>query len=286
MTHDDAFAADLALALNERVADLQPIGGGDISRAYKVTLATGEPLFAKTRANVPADFFEAEADGLRAIGETQAMPMPEVRALSASWIALEWIETTTPMPAYWEQLGQHLATLHRDTVGNVHGYARDNYIGLTQQANAEMRDAVAFWRDQRLAPQLDLARRKGLTTPEMDRLGDALLEKLGQILHADTPSSLLHGDLWSGNALCGPEAMPFLIDPAVYHGPREAELALCHLFGGFDQRFFDAYDEAWPLGSGADERRPVYALYHLLNHLNLFGQSYAGRVLDVLRRYT
>ncbi len=285
MTHTDALTADLAATLGTRVAHLHPISGGDISQAYRVVLGDDTTLFAKTRADVPDDFFEKEADGLRALQDGGVLSVPGVQAVNASWIVLDWIEPQPLLPRDWETLGERLAAHHRHNALHTFGYAQDNYIGLTQQTNPQTTDPVAFWRDARLAPQLDLARRAGRTTPELDKLGAQLLGRLPDLLPADVPACLLHGDLWRSNVLCAADGAPFLIDPAVYYGPREAEIALCHLFGGFDTRFFDAYNATWPLEKEAEDRRSLYAIYHLLNHLNLFGGAYQQQVLDVLRHY-
>lgn len=273
--------AELGAAVREQT----PVAGGDICRAFRLSLTDGRVVFAKTRADAPADFFTVEAEGLRALAAAEGLAVPDVLAVGPDVLALEWIAPGEALPRYWEQLGQGLATLHQTTQRPVHGWHRDGYIGRTPQINAQTSDAAAFWRDARLGPQLALARQNGLTTAELDRLGERLLARLPDLLDPALPACLLHGDLWSGNAQPSASGTAFVFDPAVYYGPREAELALCHLFGGFDQRFFDAYEAAWPLGAGAEERRPLFALYHLINHLNLFGGGYRNAVLGVLRRY-
>ncbi|HSH81210.1 MAG TPA: fructosamine kinase family protein, partial [Herpetosiphonaceae bacterium] len=142
------------------------------------------------------------------------------------------------------------------------------------------------FRERRLRPQMDLARAGGRLPATRERLLDRLLERLDRwIDHRPEPPSLIHGDLWGGNWLTNTNGRPALIDPAVYYGHREAELAMCRLFGGFPDTFFAAYDEAWPPLPGRDERLPLLQLYHLLNHLNLFGEGYGGQVDGVLRRY-
>lgn len=285
MSGADAALAGIESALGTAVVRRDAVGGGDISGAFRLHLADGRACFAKTRVGAPRDFFEVEVDGLRALAAAGALRVPEVLAVGSSWIALEWIQAARPSGAYWEAFGGALALQHRRTARLLHGWHRDGYIGRTPQPNPLMDDAAAFWRDARLAPQLARARANGRIDAELGRLGDRLLTRLPDLLPTGEPAGLLHGDLWSGNAAAGENEAPVVFDPAAYYGPREAELAMCHLFGGFDPRFFDAYEAVWPLTPGAETRRPLYALYHLLNHLNLFGAAYLGQVRAVLRRY-
>lgn len=204
-----------------------------------------------------------------------------------AWIVLEWLDViTSPGPADWTALGQGLAALHRSTHG-AWGWEADGYIAALPQVNTLSESWADFWRDHRLRPQLERARSvPGIGDPDdWRRLKDALPEILS--LAAEDGPSLLHGDLWSGNVLMTASA-PALIDPTVYRGHREVDLAMADLFGGFDPRFRAAYEEAWPLQPGYEVRRSVYQLYYLLVHVNLFGASYAGRtrrtLLDALRR--
>ena len=165
------------------------------------------------------------------------------------------------------------------------GFEEDNYIGATPQPNAWTDDWVTFFAEQRLGFQLRLAADNGFGG-ELARLGERLLSRLGELIDEPAePACLLHGDLWGGNYLCDAEGQPVLIDPAAYYGRREAELAMTTLFGGFDSAFYGAYEEAWPLAPGSAERLEIYKLYHLLNHLNLFGGGYLGGCLGVLRRF-
>jgi fructosamine-3-kinase len=172
----------------------------------------------------------------------------------------------------WAALGQMLAKLHRQT-GPRFGWHRDNWIGATPQVNGWRDDWSEFWQECRIRPQLELARKNGFSLPEPPRLKNH-----------QPQASLLHGDLWSGNAGFI-EKGPVIFDPAVYYGDREADIAMTELFGGFPARFYDAYNEAFPLPAGYETRKHFYNLYHLLNHLNIFGAGYLGRVqatLDLL----
>ena len=275
---------EVGRALGADVLAATPLGGASTGAAFRLALADGSHLFVKTWPGAPPDFFAVERDGLAALAAAGGLRVPGVRAVAPAWIALEWIETGAFAPACQARLGERLAAHHYATAREQHGWHRDGYIGRTPQPNPRVADGAAFWRDARLAPQLARARQHGRATPEMVRLGEGLLYRLPALLPADTPACLLHGDLWRGNAACA-EGQPVVFDPAAYYGPREAELALCHLFGGFGAAFFDAYQSAWPLDAGAAGRRDLYALYHLLNHLNLFGAAYFDGVMDVLRRY-
>jgi len=164
---------------------------------------------------------------------------------------------------------------------------RSNYIGANPQPNEPGPSWVEFFRDRRLGFQRQLARRNGYLDPARERLLERLMSRLTEwIDEAACAPSLLHGDLWGGNFIAGAAGEPVLIDPAVYYGDREAEIAFTGLFGGFGPRFYAAYDEAWPLAPGYAERRDLYNLYHLLNHLNLFGEGHGGSVDAILRRYS
>ena len=173
-------------------------------------------------------------------------------------------------------LGRMLAQAHRRP-GPAFGWDRDNYIGATPQPNGWLENWPQFWSERRMKPQLELAKRNGFSLPTVP------LETLQG--HSPQPS-LLHGDLWSGNASFTPQG-PVVFDPAAYFGDREADLAMTELFGGFPREFYDAYHAAFPLPAGHAQRKHLYNLYHLLNHLNLFGRSYLGQVeetLDLLLR--
>jgi fructosamine-3-kinase len=200
-----------------------------------------------------------------------------------AWLALEWLHPAPRSPEFLERLGRGLAQMHRASTDPSWGWDRDNFIGSLAQQNAPADTWLGFWRDRRLGPQLNLARRSG-RLPGREADWERLFDRLPAILRPadeDGPS-LLHGDLWSGNVLS--TAMgPALIDPATYRGHREADLAMADLFGGFGDRFHAAYGEVWPLQPGYEARRPVYQLYYLLGHVNLFGGGYVGQTAETLR---
>ena len=216
-----------------------------------------------------SDAFAAEADGLEAL--RPHLRVPKVLECGNGYIELEFLQLERT--GDWAALGRMLAKLHRQT-GPRFGWHRDNYIGLSPQQNGWCEDWMAFWRERRLRFQLEMARENGFDL-EMPSL--ALLEK------HKPQASLLHGDLWSGNAGFTADG-PVIFDPAVYYGDRETDLAMTELFGGFPREFYRAYDAAFPLPEGYEQRKHLYNLYHLLNHLNIFGGGYLGQVKETLGR--
>jgi len=314
-------AIEAALAGAGRPATItgsRPVGGGCIHRAEIVTLEDGPgaparqtgsgdrgELFVKSnRGAQAAAMFETEAEGLRALAAPGAIRVPRDplpgTADDLSFLVMEAIPTgTSPGRAdqgFFEDFGRRFARLHRQTGqtrGPRFGFDRDNFIGSTAQPNGWMEDWVEFFRVRRLGFQIGLARERGLSDPELDRLMDRLLDRLDEWIDLpDEPACLLHGDLWSGNYLIGEQGHgsdqggePVLVDPAVYHGHREADLAMTELFGGFSSAFYRAYEEEWPLPPGSADRRRLYQLYHLLNHLNLFGRGYRGQAVAIARRF-
>ena len=280
-----------------RITAAKGLGGGCISPAARIELDDGEAFFVKWEEGAPGgrDAFEAEAEGLRALAAAgPSLRIPEVIGVGAgggapAFLLLEFV----PPGAgdgndYGRRLGRGLAELHRsdadpahpDIRADVHGWRRDNRIGALPQGNAPLEGWAAFWRDRRLAPQLEMARSGGHLAGRGGAAVEKVVERCEEALAgagADGPS-LLHGDLWGGNAYPGPNGEPVLIDPAVYRGHREVDLAMSELFGGFPASFLDAYHEAWPVDAVYPAvRRPLYQLYYLLVHVNLFGAGYVGR---------
>jgi fructosamine-3-kinase len=237
------------------------------------------------------EMFEAEAAGLALLAAAQAVRVPAVVAhgtalpgVAPAYIAMEWIDRGREQRSAGETLGRQLAELHRMTAP-AYGLDHGNYCGATPQDNRTLPMWVEFYGVRRLGFQMELAGRQGLLPKERRRRLEHLIGNLSRwIDESACRPSLLHGDLWGGNWLVDAAGQPVLIDPAVYYGDREAELAMCRLFGGFPADFLAAYDESWPPAPGRDERIPLYQLYHLLNHLNLFGEGYGGQVDSVLRR--
>ena len=263
-----------------------PVGGGGINRAYRVPSDRG-PLFAKLNNTVALTMFEAEADGLKALENTASLAVPKAHSLGrvaeTAYLFLEWLDLGAKSVAAETALGVGLARQHR-VAGERFGWSRDNVIGATPQPNEPANDWVEFLRERRLGFQFALAAENGLPRETQDA-GSELLDRLERFFDVEvTVPSLLHGDLWSGNWGASASDVPYIFDPAVYYGDREADLAMSRLFGGFGAAFYDAYADEWPLPPGWEARVDVYNLYHLLNHFNLFGSGYLGQVSGALAR--
>lgn len=280
---------------NTRITDQTPMSGSDLNRICRLTLNTGERVFAKYNSPERFDTFRAEAEGLDAIRKTGCIPTPAVygygtdRDEKKAFILLEYLPQKRMQPAAaWEKFGRELAEMHRsaaDTFSNEgkYGFAGDNYIGLSPQINAGCDSWIDFFRTNRLEVQL----RKGehIFSKKQLKQFSYLLDHLDRWISEPEFPSLLHGDLWGGNAMPCADGVIRLIDPAAYVGNREADLAMTELFGGFPRSFYEAYEEMCPFEPGYRDRRDLYNLYHLLNHLNLFGNGYLGEVVSVVERY-
>lgn len=311
---DDAIVAAALREIGDGtpVRERAMVGGGSISQALRLRTARGEYLLKIGGAGLPG-FFTAEARGLRLLEASGSVRVPRVLATaevggrsleagepslvsntqpiaaSRSYILLEWLQPP-PHPdreRVGELLGTALAGMHRPSA-SAYGLDYDNYIGATPQPNAWQPGWLAFFRERRLGFQAELAGRNGYLRGQRAQRIERLLGRLGEwIDDSQVQPSLLHGDLWGGNVIVGPGGAPALIDPAVYYGDREADLAMTRLFGGFSfsSSFYAAYAAAWPLAPGWQERVDLYNLYHLLNHVNTFGESYGAQVDAALARY-
>lgn len=280
---NERFAHTLESALGKRIASVSRVSGGDINDAFRLTLVGGERVFVKTHTEAPCGMFAAEAQGLKWLAEVKALHVPDVLAVG-DFLALPWLERAAPVARFDEHLGQGLAQLHRFSCPSF-GFDSDNFIGRLAQRNRRWPTFAEFYRYERLIPQFELALSQGHVDSAFRRDFERVLERLPQFIGAEEPPSRLHGDLWSGNVLVGPDGEPWLIDPAVYGGDREVDWAMMRLFGGFSERVFHAYVEAYPLRAGHEERLALYQLYPLLVHVNLFGGSYVSRVRSVVLRY-
>ncbi len=293
----DLFGASVAITQTDRLR------GGDINKAYALTLSTGDKIFMKANAKNNADFFTAEADGLSAIAETHTIATPKILCTGTddgedvgySFLLLKYIESGEKTQSFWKSLAKDLAALHKADTSKLlsdkkssaskpsFGFFQDNFIGARPQKNKPAVSWIDFFRENRLAPQFHDA--DSYFTPSDREKITKLLDNLDRFLIEPEKPSLLHGDLWAGNIMCSKEEKPILIDPACYIGHREADLAMTQLFGGFPQEFYDAYNQAYPLQPGYEERRDLYNLYQLLNHLNLFGPTYLEPVLSIVGEY-
>lgn len=297
--------------LGLEVVESHAIAGGDINEALGATLADGRRVFVKTNASAPADMFEREAEGLRWLASAQALRVPEVIEIQRDALVLELITSGERAADYDELLGRGLATLHQKHP-RTFGFRRDNYIGTLKQTNASpayqastltqerlgpapivdepsaaeryaTNDWATFYRDYRLGPMISRARTHFDARAHL--ILDTLLDRLPDLVGEPEPPARLHGDLWSGNVHVDENGAPCLIDPAVYGGHREVDLAMMRLFGGFSERVFEAYAEAYPLLPNAEERTKLYQLYPLLVHVNLFGGSYVAQAVEAAKAY-
>jgi len=256
-----------------------PVSGGSIHRAWHVDDGSRH-YFVKTNALAAAPMFAAEAQGLQALSVAAVVPTPTFIALgqteTRAFLVLDYLDLAALDRAGGAALGAALAKLHRVT-GDSFGWHQDNYIGATPQSNAPHPGWPHFFGERRLRPQLQLALQNGMDKALVAK-GHAVIERIGGLFIDYQPApSLLHGDLWSGNAAQTRDGTAVIFDPACYYGDRETDLAMAELFGGFPTSFFAAYRAAWPPDSGYETRKPLYNLYHILNHFNLFGGAYLGQ---------
>jgi fructosamine-3-kinase len=270
-----------------RVRSAVSLSGGCISDAYKVELVSGKTAFLKT--NPDGDMFIKEANGLKELAMANAIRVPEVICCEKDFILLQFISPGSRSNNFFEDFGINFARLHQFT-GSYFGFYENNYIGSNIQVNIpeenEKNNWTSFYFNKRLLFQYNLAEKNGYTASELKKGFKALENRIEDILiGSDEPPSLLHGDLWSGNYITDENGNACLIDPAVYYGHREADLAMTKLFGGFPDKFYNAYKEYFPLKSGYEYRESIYKLYHVMNHLNLFGTGYYSQALAILRSY-
>lgn len=277
-----------------KLESVSRISGGDINEAYGLTVTGGRVIFMKSNTKGNLSFFNAEAAGLNAIARTKTIATPRILGVGTdeerggySFLLLEFISGKSRGRDYWENFARQLSDMHRASTnglvsGGKYGFASDNYIGRHSQVNTGRDSWTNFFRECRLEPQFQDAARY-FDRDDLKRMV-RFLDHVDEILVEPEYPSLLHGDLWGGNVITGNDGRAWLIDPAVYVGHAEADLAMTELFGGFPPVFYDAYKEAAPLQPGYERRRDVYNLYHLLNHLNLFGRMYLPEVKRIVGR--
>ncbi len=279
--------AAASAALGQRVVSYSPAGGGSIAQTGVIETQNGQRYILKT--GFPGRMFPCEANGLGELAKPGVIRTPVVAAANDRMLIIEYIAQSLRPKDFFQRFGQSLARLHRTTAENF-GFYEDNFIGATPQPNRpeddEASDWTAFYLNKRLLYQYRLAERNGYASARL-RTGFLKLEsRIASLLEgSEEPPALLHGDLWGGNYLCDERGDAVLIDPAVYYGHREAELAMTKLFGGFSPEFYRAYQQEYPLKEGWQRREGLYLLYHVMNHLNLFGTGYLSQAERILGEY-
>ena len=284
----DEISRQISAATNchFKIKETNTIGGGCINQTYRIADGA-QRYFVKLNTTDSLSMFKVEAAGLMEIHQSHTLrvPLPVCYGQNdhTAWLVLEYLDINQGTRGNASDLGIQLAAMHR-VVSNQFGWIRNNTIGQTPQINTTSSDWIYFWQTHRLGYQLDLARIHGFNG-KLQNLGEQLLINLNKFFSDVSPvPSLLHGDLWSGNYSYDEMGNPVLFDPAVYYGDRETDIAMTELFGGFPANFYSAYRHDYPLDSGYNIRKVVYNLYHVLNHLNLFGGNYRYQAEQMMNR--
>ena len=275
--------------LQKKIAGITSLSGGCISNAYKIKLNDKQKVFLKYNPSVSDKMFIAEAHGLQELNKSGAIRVPEVMMYDDDFILLEFIQQGNKSRNFFSDFGRSFASMHK-FYSESYGFYEDNFIGSNEQknipVNSEKENWTSFYFNKRILFQLELSEKLGYATPELRRGIAKLEEKIEEIIGTNyAEPSLLHGDLWGGNYMVDENGIACLIDPAVYYGHREADLGMTKLFGGFSSEFYEAYNESYPLEDGYEYRENIYKLYHVLNHLNLFGGAYYSQAISLIHYY-
>jgi len=280
------FQKYLSNLLNENIIEIHSVSGGDISEAFKI-ITPKNTYFLKTNWASSLNMFQTEASALKHISNTNTIKTPKIIAVDTfenhAFLLMEFIESKSPTSNDFKTLGLQLADMHNCSADGF-GLEQDNFIGTLPQSNTKHKSWCDFYINERLLPQLKIAKQKQLLSDNECPTKGLLLEKL-QPLFQNIKPSLLHGDLWGGNFLISSQGEPYLIDPALYYGHGEVDIAMTKLFGGFGEDFYKSYHNILPKDLHTVQRIDIYQLYYLLVHLNLFGRTYYGSVSRILRKY-
>ena len=275
--------------LKVKINSVRSVGGGCISNAEIITDNFGNTYFLKTNINSPPDMFFKEANGLNELIKASAIRIPKPILINEKFLLMENIKSSSKSKNFDENFGRAFARLHK-YAGKEFGFYEDNYIGSTPQKNIsdseEKIDWIKFYLNKRILFQFNLLEKAGYSDDKIRKGISYIEDNIENILEgSENIPSLLHGDLWSGNYITDDRGEACLIDPAVYYGNREADLAMTKLFGGFSSTFYKSYQEEFPLPDGYDYRENIYKLYHVMNHLNLFGGGYYHQTISLLNFY-
>ena len=264
--------------------NISSLPGGDINGVFLLDTSEGKKVIKVNEANRYPGMFQAEKEGLEALKNSETVDVPAVLGLGTAgnitYILLEYKAKAPQKPDFWEQFAKDLAALHQKTAPQF-GFQASNYIGSLPQHNGKHPTAAEFYIEERLEPQLKMALENGFSFQKLERS----LKHISEAIPQEAPA-LLHGDLWNGNFITNEQGLPCFIDPAVSYGPREMDLAMMKLFGGFPEEVYLKYDEIFPLQDGFSERLPLWQLYYLLVHLNIFGSSYLPQVRAILKSFS
>lgn len=266
------------------IKNISPLAGGDINAVFLLDTSIGKRVAKVNEANRFPGMFKAEKEGLEALKSSNTVDVPEVLGLGTTgnitYILLEYKAKAPQKTDFWNRFAQDLAALHQNTNGQF-GFHTSNYIGSLPQHNGKHESAAEFYIEERLEPQFKMALENGFSFEKLERS----LKNIAEAIPQQAPA-LLHGDLWNGNYITNEQGLPCFIDPAVSYGPREMDLAMMKLFGGFPEEVYLKYDEIFPLENGFSERVPLWQLYYLLVHLNIFGSSYLPQVRSILKSFS
>lgn len=284
MQNDEQFIHELGEHNCFIINSIKPLAGGSINQVYLLATSEGKKVLKVNSADKFPGMFAAEKEGLRTLRQAEAFDVPEVydcgQLGEKAFLLLEYKKEGSQKRHFWQVFGEQLSQLHKPPA-ETFGFSSSNYIGSLPQYNEHRETAADFYVNQRLEPQVKMASERGFALGDLSRFYRNISEEI-----PEEPPALLHGDLWSGNYLVNEKGQPCLIDPAVCFGPREMDLAMMKLFGGFPEEVFKTYNSAFPLQKGWEQRIPLWQLYYLLVHLNIFGSSYLPQVKDIIRRFS
>ena len=270
-----------------KIRKATPVGGGDINRCFALDTGSGSLFLKVNDRSLGLDFFEAEYLGLKLLGETRTLRVPEPFLYGETegecFLVMEWLNKASPISGFWPDFAERLTRLHRNTADRF-GLERNNFIGTLRQKNAQTECWSEFYVRHRLHPLVRRCVDEGLFSPVDARKAERLFDNMHNIFPVEKPA-LLHGDLWGGNFLPGPDGIACIFDPAAYYGSREMDLAMARLFGGFDRTFYWHYQDLFPLEPGWQERIPLCQLYPMLVHALLFGGSYVRQAATILSEF-